>query len=125
MKYWVLLILLVVKIFYFWEICHKNIGIDYTDLGINAEDLPINIEYDEENEHLDVFVKYDNDISTKSIFCAVLSQLNQDVKYITLNLVDEVSTSMFADFEDKDNNEINNIKELTITLFINYKWYNN
>ena len=101
--------------FIFKKYCYKNIIIDYTDLGINAEDLPISIEYDEESEHLDVFVKYDSDISTKSIFCAVLSQLNQDVKYITLNLVDEVSTSMFADSEEKDINEISNIKELTIT----------
>ena len=105
------------KYFIFKKYCHKIIGIDYTDLGINTEDLPISIEYDEESEHLDVFVKYDSDISAKSIFSAVLSQLNQDVKYITLNLVDEVSTSMFADFEEKDINEIGNIKLLTITSF--------
>ena len=74
------------------------------------------MEFDEYDDFLEIFIKYPQTNGVSDIFNYIESRLNSDVKYISLNIVDELDEHPARNLEERKRKLENNIKELTINF---------
>ena len=74
------------------------------------------MEFDEYDDFLEIFIKYPQTNEASKIFNYIESRLNSDVKYISLNIVDELDEHPARNLEERNGKLENNIKELTINI---------